>query len=452
MQTPQRWPLWVLFLVTAATTITLRLHNAFVWNPWWGYDGGAHLAYGTALALTGHLPTMQQSYVAWHEPLFYFLAVPFLSFPNLLPTLFGLATLGLCAAGLWQWTRHTAAVGIFLLFVLGLPVTHAAGLFFSNEGLVHLLLLAALFFLSSQRSSSPKGDPSNGSTDHIADIVDPRSWSGMTNVFVGILLGLALLTKLTAFLGLLTVLVWYGWRAMAQRNKKPLLAGVATWVIAVLIASPWFVYKIRTFGGVFANPYETNRTEEMLPARFFSSFDKNIFFSPFWPAGSNSFWSVAFAGVVTDYDGLLHNPEATARSSDTVPSGINHVVTRAHARAAQRAVFLAACLAPLFLFAAVKTLERVWRERKKPTGYTLVTIFIAGSIAALAVNIARFPSLERGNLKPIFILSAVLLSVVLTADAITDPRLHPRLRIVLTWYAGVLGMGFAINAVLLAWV
>ncbi len=443
MQTSQRWPILALITVAIAT-ITVRLHNAFSWNPWWGYDGGAHLAYSTALAMIGHLPTMQQSYVAWHEPLFYTLAVPFLGLPNLLPTIFGIATLGLCVLWLWQWTRRPSAILIFLLLSLGLPVAHAAGLFFSNEGLVHLLLLTALFLLSSQRRQ--------GSTDRTADIVDPRSWSGMTNMFVGVLLGFALLTKLTAFLGLLTLLVWCGWHALAQRKMKPLLVGLMTCAIALLIASPWFIYKTKTFGSVFANPYETGRVQEMLPPHFFTSFDKNIFFSPFWPAGSNSFWSVAFAGTVTDYDGLLQNPDVTVHSSNTVPSGINHIVTKAHAQAAQRAIFLAACLAPLFLFAAIRTMQRVWRERKQPSGHTLVTIFITASLAALAFNIWRFPSLERGNLKPIFIFSAVLLSVFLTAEAITDPTLHPRLRIVLTWYAGIIGTLFATNGVLLAWI
>jgi 4-amino-4-deoxy-L-arabinose transferase-like glycosyltransferase len=437
MQTPQRWIILAI-IATAATTLAVRLHNAFVWNPWWGYDGGAHLAYSVALAKTGHLPSMSASYVAWHEPFFYMLTVPFLALPNLLPTLFGIATLGLCVFWLWRWTRHPTAVLLFLVLALGLPVVHTSGLFFSNEGLVHLLLLTALFLLTSERWT--------------ADIVDPRSWSGMTHICVGVFLGLALLTKLTAFLGVLTLLVWYGWRALAQRRTKPLLAVIATCAIAILVASPWFLYKTKTFGGIFANPYETGRAQETLPAHFFTSFDKNIFFSPFWPAGSNSFWSVAFAGTVTDYDGLLQNPDVTTLARDTVPSGINRVVTRAHAKAAQRAIFLGTCLAPLFLFATMRTIRRVWRERKQPSGHTLITIFIAGSLAALAFNIWRFPSLERGNLKPIFIFSAVVLSVFLTAEAITDPTLHPRLRNALTWYAGILGTLFAINGVVLSWI
>ena len=135
-----------------------------------------------------------------------------------------------------------------------------------------------------------------------------------------------------------------------------------------------------------------------------------------------------------------------------VAVGGGRVVSGTHALLARRAVFLGACLAPLFLLAFSRLARRVWRERARPGADALLALFLGGSLAALATNVLRFGSLERGNLKPIFILSAVLISVTLVAETVTDLTQEPRLRRALTAYALALGALFAANGFLLAWV
>jgi hypothetical protein len=52
--------------------IFFRLHNAINFNPYWGYDGGAHLEYIKTVMEHWRVPTMAENYLGWHEPLFYF--------------------------------------------------------------------------------------------------------------------------------------------------------------------------------------------------------------------------------------------------------------------------------------------------------------------------------------------------------------------------------------------
>ncbi|TAL19599.1 hypothetical protein EPN90_03115 [Patescibacteria group bacterium] len=436
----QKWFWWGLAAAALAAGIFLRLHNASVWNPYWGYDGGAHLRYAEILATAGRLPTLEETYVAWHEPLFYAIAAPIITLSGgaeaakktlpYLPAAFGLLTFFLLGWWSFKRTKQAAAPALTLLLTAALPVALTASTFFSNEGLAHLLLLLALFYAANQK------DPDKKSSALAA----------------GVIIGLALLTKVTAFLGLFSIVVWQIYRFASRLDLprrsnlgKLLISTLLLAVTALAIASPWLVTSAKQFGGPFTNTFEAKKAPGILPPNFFTTLDSNIFFSPFWPAGSNSFWSVVFAATVTDYDDLLKNPD---QPSPRLRLAQRQLSPRL--RLAQRAVWLGAALAPVFLFALARFLLRA---RKKLTdGDGLLAIFFLGSLAALIANTVRFGSLERGNAKPIFILSAVLLAVLITAAEITDTTLPSRLRRALTIYTLVVGAAFAANGLMLGWV
>ena len=63
------------FLLSFFCLLTLLssvyLWNVFQYNTYWGYDGGAHVDYIFTIAEENRLPSMEENYLAWHEPLFY---------------------------------------------------------------------------------------------------------------------------------------------------------------------------------------------------------------------------------------------------------------------------------------------------------------------------------------------------------------------------------------------
>lgn len=408
----------------------LRLHNGYVWNPYWGYDGGGHLRYLEILRDAGRLPTLADTYVAWHEPLFYILAIPFRSHFSLFPAVISVITLFLLCYFSWCQTKKWTSVALTAILLLSLPVAITASTFFSNEGLVHLLLIAALFFAVQEK------------------YVDTKKRA----VVVGLLLGIALLTKITAFLGLIALLCWHGWRAVASKSTKPLVTACITCIIAILLASPWLVYRTKTFHGLFTNPFEAERTAGILPEKFFRHLDPSIFSSPFWKAGSGSFWTMSFALTVTDYDAILHHLDKSNEAAGALLAVANRTVTPLHARLSRAALLLAMSLAPLFLYSFFIFVKDVWRERKQPKEKSLFLIFIVGSVAALCLNVLKSGALERGVLKTLFILSAVFLSILVTTDVVTRETSDERMSTILTVYTFVIGSLFAIVGFALTWV
>ncbi len=428
MKTPQRWLPGLALAAALLLGFSLRIHDAVIWNPYWGYDGGAHLRYAEILTHDLRLPTLVESYVAWHEPFFYALTAVIFRFGNFIPLAAGLGTFVLAIFWTWRRTHNAWAAALTAILLAALPVALAASTFFSNEGLAQFLILLGLFLYASDKLTARQA------------------------AAAGIIFGLALLTKITAAVGLAAVLAFALWQAVAAKNLKPLRPALAALAIALALSAPWYAYKARTFGGVFANPYEAQFSRAALPANFFWRFDRNVFFSPFWPAGSNSFWSVAFASAVTDYDALLQNPDAAAAAPKNIAVGADKFTTTAHKNLSIKIIFLAAALLPLFLFAGYRLARRLWEQRKTPGTDALLGIFAVGSLAALALNITRFGSIERGNLKMIFIFAAAVLAAMFTAESATDPALAPRFRRALTAYAFLFGAAFAAVGFLLCWI
>ena len=61
----------IAFLALLIAVVALRVHTVMTYNTYWSDDGGSHLKYVDVLATEHRLPTMQETIVAWHEPLGY---------------------------------------------------------------------------------------------------------------------------------------------------------------------------------------------------------------------------------------------------------------------------------------------------------------------------------------------------------------------------------------------
>ena len=222
----------------------LRWHNLRAYTSWDADDGGAHLAYVTAITEHGRLPTLEETYLAWHEPGYYlgvaawdalgrWLGVASLDWWELLQLLLGLAFVGLVwrvARRLSSGNRWVALLVVALFAFLFTGVKLSA--YVTNELAAQLLMLLAVERWLAWRLWQP------------SDWRRLLAWSA--------LVGVSLLVKLTALIVLLAALLVWVLRATIQRQPRLLLAAGVSLLVVGALNAPWLAYKQRHFGAAFS--------------------------------------------------------------------------------------------------------------------------------------------------------------------------------------------------------
>jgi len=397
----------VLVLAILVFAAYLRIHNAFFFNPYWGYDGGAHLTYIETLAQDGRLPTMQESYVAWHEPLYYmFMAwwwrvsahwihtsASMRDMLSLVQAIVGMIFVVLA----YRWAQITAPGNRFthlcaLLFASVLPGSVLLSAYVTNElavqiGMLGVVVVVVRFGFHKQRLY------------HISFAL-----------LVGMLCGLLLLTKLTALILVGVLAAWFWLGALRMHSFQLFRNGVLIVVVAGVIALPWQIYRQHAFGTAFTiNNYEQQmhaQESQTLPQNFFTSFDTHIFGYPFWNTGSQSFFTMLYADTFADYQGILHNPDTVILlpEQDRMQLANQQIVSLRQARILRTMLYIALGLCAAYILGLVRLGAYIVRTHFKFTKELLVLLLSIGLLAALIYNVVQYPFLERGTLKTIFIL------------------------------------------------
>jgi len=234
---------WTLALVAA---IGVRLYNALAGPLMWGYDAWGHVAYVLYLDLYRAIPWADQGWSYFHPPLHYLLGWALAQFDSPDVLLRGLAVLGsACSLGIAALAARVVRLAkpdrpdlaLLAFIAIGfLPVYLFTSTMAGNE------LTAA--FLGTL-----------GFTLLLGNEVRERPTLARDAV-VGLILGLALLTKFSAALvlaaagaalllrALRTGANFGAWRRVALRGL--LLVGVA-----VVVASPYYARNVREFGTPF---------------------------------------------------------------------------------------------------------------------------------------------------------------------------------------------------------
>ncbi|MEI7741640.1 MAG: hypothetical protein WCJ29_03990 [bacterium] len=401
-----------------AALAVFRFWNSWQFNPYWGYDGGGHIDYIFSLA-SGHLPNIATNYLAWHEPLYYLLLAPIAFLGRGLHT-FGLiqACLSLGVAALsWLVIRELVQTSwaralTFTVWNL-LPPVVLASTFVTNELLnyfwILLILLLALRF-----SGAPVVIPKP--RDPVVFKWIP-AFAGMTGVggravyFIGIICGLALLTKITAIVAVFAVVIAQVFRGLSEQQgtvpwsarwRQPVIIAL----IAILMYAPWLAVRTK-----YVLPsLSINNTSYMAPAPlaldnriwFFAKFDSDIFKFPYWYSGGRGFWSMIYADTFWDYYGMMQNRNQLASTPASLKISTDRnggEVLRANLVVARTFPYLAIPLALIMLIGAFELL-------KKP--FEMPTLVSFGLFAALLYFSYRYPFYDRGIVKSIFIGPAYL--------------------------------------------
>lgn len=274
----------------AATLLVLgvaaRLHNAWVFPVLGGYDAYSHFAYIRYVAETGRVPLPTEGWSYFHPPLYYALMAGLWNLLDRIEPLLRLriGTVILAAAGclqaaiLWRIVRRrfpdepvaaTFAAGFLLLVPVGL---YTAG-FLGNEGLNAVLAgfsFAALLALLDR--------------------------PGLVRAAIlGACLGLAMLTKFSAFTVAAAALLTIGLQGIVRGRIRSALASLAVVsIVAAAICGPFYLRNVSLYGNPFQLSrdipivayVEGNQPRAARSLAEYVTFDPLIFWRPSWPRGS----------------------------------------------------------------------------------------------------------------------------------------------------------------------
>lgn len=392
--------------------IFFRLHNADVFNSYWGYDGGGHLEYIQAIYEEDRLPDMEENYLAWHEPAFYFsysvigkifnLVYPsdfsvVVQFLQIFSAMLSVLMIWLVYKIAQQFSKNKN-VWLAAVFSSGLlsVVTETTN-YLTNELLLAFLVILLFYYFI---CFSKKG------------------WNLKRVLGISILSGLALLIKLSALIFVFSILIWFLYRCIYTKKIKWLGYLVIFVVVSSLIYSPWVIYKQKNIGSLWSiNIYEDNLSENgELNSDFFYRLNPQIFNNPFWMTSSNSFCAVIFADTFSDYYSISNNIDKNLSLPDNqkiwVDSG--NFVTYNKYRASVVLLYFSIFFILIFFCGMVGLCWQLIKKKLKPGINLFVLIFIIGSFLALMYNVFSFPFLERGTLKASFVLSVWSILMVIS--------------------------------------
>ena len=428
--------------------VVVRWHNLFAYNTWWADDGGAHVAYIQKILEFGRLPTTAETYLAWHEPLYYVVTAGWAKMGNWLghsglnwweglQVIISLAFLWLVwltAKKITQGNRWVAVLSVLLCSVLFVSVKLSA--YLTNELAAQtLMLLGAYLWLRWQ-------------------LIEPGKYRLV--LWWSAVLSAATLTKLSAVIVVLAALVLWGVKFLMTR--KPYLLGYAAVCLGTLalLNTPWLVYKHRQFGAVFSiNLHERAHAQSLVRSQGWSylfAVNPRIFTTqPFWFGAPQSFASIVLGDTFGDYYNLFANPDAMEKlpASARVQTGNGRFTTPQRWDAMVWANRIGVFIAGLWVVGFFCRIIQMIRRRQTDWNLLWVSVLVAGAWAALAYNVLRFPYLERGVLKAAFIyFSFPLLAIVSFQWWWEQSRF--------SWVRGVVlvmpGVAYVVAAISMLWV
>ena len=395
--------------------LALYSWNAWQYNTWWAYDGGAHIGYIRGLAEDGRLPDKNENYLAWHEPLYYFLnagavkglerfGVPDRWVNKLLQLESAVwAWLFVGASGIlaWQLSRKRWRTRFVMAFAGSLFITSALARYVTNEVMWQSLLLwwLVLFFYWG--------------------MFDMTNWNKQR--WFALTAGLLLLVwiKLSGFILVSALVLWLFWLGFVKRSWRPVWVALIVSAVVGLGYSPWLIHKEKLYGTAFTiNNFEIAKTSAMtkMPWSFYTGIDKSIFRSPFWPAGKGSFWSMFYASSLTDYDNVFGNYEQEKISAPwRLKTENGRLISLPYMARSIALVWWSLPLAGGLMIGGLLFLYLVIFKQKKPE-HIFLGILVAGLVTALLYNTYQYPYLDRGIMKTILIVSFFPLGAILASE------------------------------------
>jgi len=230
---------------------------------------------------------------------------------------------------------------------------------------------------------------------------DKKNWNLFRWISLIGLLAIILWTKLTGIVLLLALCLWLVIYAFQIKDKKVVLLSFIIFFLSLFLYSPWLVYKKVVFDNVLTiNNYEVQSSERM-DKKFFINWDISIMRDPFWSSGKKSFLSMFIVSSLVDYDNIFQNyynlSDKKIQTDNTRYINYNRWV--------ESLVYFWWSI-PLVFISIFGLIIFIWNVVKDNFIDKRFFLFILlfGLFSSLVYNVYRYPFVERGTLKSLFIL------------------------------------------------
>lgn len=375
--------------------VLLRLSMRWSFDFHWGYDSGFHYDYIRYLLKHGELPAADAVFSGFHPPLYYLTAAALLRWGADVQDLLwiaivcGIIRLALVWVGLEWYVKSRVARLAALTLAAVLPVSvHIDGQPYP-EPISCMLSVAALLFV-------PKAFNSCG-------------WQRWRyTALIGALLGVQLLAKISALIGIATIGLVAGAELLLAHGRpvRERLLRLLPWslliVLPLLITGWYYARNVREHGKPFVTSFDLKtqlhavRATNKIPLLdrrslgYVVGFSEQIYEFPYWPTDSERhprFWPVLIGSTFVDYynysfSGLYHVPDP--------PHWSNHRPLTRSVLAASRYSMLGGTVIALAAAAAwVVYMRRVCQNRDWGMG-ALVALPAVALAAALHFSI-KYP-------------------------------------------------------------
>lgn len=398
----------LLFFFFIIFLILFRLHNAFAFNPYWGYDGGGHLDYIFSISEGKGIPSIEDNYIAWHEPLYYFITgfyhkiVSFFSgglnlkWLSLLQTIISLATFWISYKLIKLLTQNKLVILLSTISLNLFPAIIEASVFTTNELLNYffIFLILYLFFKNFIHNKPTK----------------------IHYITIGIVFGFALLTKITAIILLILFLFYQFAQLIKQKNKTLVISTLLSLIIIAIIITPWQIYRHQNVLSTFSvNNYQFLEPKPIQideRINFYTRVDTDIFEFPYWYSGSNSFWSMLYADSFYDYYGILQNKDlltATDKQNITNTTANGNFVTKTSLKYSKKLVWFGFIPFVLMLLGLASLISE--SLKKNSIAFYSLVVFLSFLSAAIYYSYRYFYP-ESGVVKSIFIYPVYIFPII----------------------------------------
>lgn len=375
-----------IFLFMLAVAVAVRLNNVITFPSLRAFDGFGHFTYIWFMADEWRIPLPTSGWSFFHPPLYYAF----------------MASIWRLLAPLDAVVRLNVGTGLIAMLGLihGLAIFAITRRYFPDRPLVHLLAAGLMFFLPMHLytagflgNENLNGVLCSTSLVTLLWVLQRPTWR--RGALLGLCLGLAILTKFTAFAIVAGALGTLALQTLVRRNWRAGAVSLAAACSVMLLVSGWFYARNIS---MYGTPFKMSRDEFMVRhVENYQSqgrrnlweyvlFDPLILRRPQWPRG------IPLTGEFTDdfpHDALresvLTGIYANAwfdSAGNTVLPGVGYSDSSRHAGQ----ILLTLGLVPsiLVVVGVVTALQRLWRRGWDGTLVAMLSTSVA--MAALFVK------------------------------------------------------------------